>query len=134
MVTLLKTDNSLTSSPYVRSENTVHPVGSQLAFGLGGRRNYLVVAGLVVFVLVLMVRVAQGSATESMPDGEPAAVVSSADTYVVQPGDTLWGIATELAPGEDPRPVVDQLVELNDSASIAAGQEIVLPDDLSVDS
>jgi LysM repeat protein len=48
---------------------------------------------------------------------------------VVQAGDTLWGIAQELAPGQDPRSVVGQIRELNDlgTDSIVPGQTLVLP-------
>jgi hypothetical protein len=50
--------------------------------------------------------------------------------HVVEPGETLWGIARDVAaPGEDVRDVVLQLVELNDlpSAGLMAGQSIVVP-------
>jgi hypothetical protein len=46
---------------------------------------------------------------------------------VVQPGDTLWGIARQVAPGRDPRPVVDEIVEANDlRGGLQAGQELVV--------
>jgi len=46
--------------------------------------------------------------------------------YVVQPGDTLWSIARSLAPAGDVRAEVDQLEALNGSASLQAGQRLVL--------
>lgn len=50
-------------------------------------------------------------------------------TVVVAPGDTLWGVASELVPGEDPRPVVEQIRRLNDlsGGGLRAGQQLVLP-------
>jgi len=45
----------------------------------------------------------------------------------VQPGDTMWSIASEIDPTADPRSMVDQLVDLNGSASIQVGQRVVLP-------
>jgi LysM repeat protein len=51
-------------------------------------------------------------------------------TYVVRPGDTLWGIAVRLAgPHADPRPAVDRLMADNHltSPAIAAGQRLSLP-------
>jgi hypothetical protein len=49
---------------------------------------------------------------------------------VVEAGDTYWGIASELAPDADPRPIVDVLVAANGGPSIAVGQEIVIPAEL----
>ena len=49
-------------------------------------------------------------------------------TYVVEPGDTLWSIAGQVAPGRDPRPVVDGLIEANDlRGGLQAGQELSIP-------
>ncbi len=45
-------------------------------------------------------------------------------TVVVQPGDTLWSLAHELAPERDPRGVVDALVEARGTADIAPGETL----------
>jgi hypothetical protein len=75
----------------------------------------LVVAGVLV--------VAPGLARGDGPD-RPAPRV----TYVVGPGDTLWSIARRVAPGRDPRPVVDGLIEANDvRGGLQAGQELSIP-------
>lgn len=75
----------------------------------------LVVAGFLVVV--------PGLARGGGPD-RPAPRV----TYVVEPGDTLWSIARRVAPGRDPRPVVDGLIEVNDvRAGLQAGQELSIP-------
>jgi hypothetical protein len=52
-------------------------------------------------------------------------------TITVQPGDTLWGIAREVAPGEDPREVIAEIESLNSSvgAVLQAGDELVVPVD-----
>lgn len=50
-------------------------------------------------------------------------------TYVVQPGDTLWGLASQAAGGGDPRHLVAEIREANalpDSA-LRVGQPLVLP-------
>lgn len=47
---------------------------------------------------------------------------------VVQPGDTLWSIAGELAPGEDPRHLVSVLGEANGGDQLQVGQRLVVPD------
>jgi Tfp pilus assembly protein FimV len=50
-------------------------------------------------------------------------------TYVVHSGDTLWAIASRLAgPQADPRPVLDELVRVNDlDGTLATGMRLTLP-------
>jgi Tfp pilus assembly protein FimV len=92
------------------------------------RRGRLVVgflAGLLVLVAVaagvlLISRPAQAGST---PQAVPV-------TYrIVLPGQTLWQIAGQIAPGVDPRTTVQQIVDLNalPSAAVSAGQRIAVP-------
>jgi hypothetical protein len=77
----------------------------------------------IVLVVAVFLLVAPGLARGDGPD-RPASRV----TYVVQPGDTLWSIAHRVAPGQDPRPVVDGLIEANDvRGGLQAGQELSIP-------
>jgi len=48
---------------------------------------------------------------------------------VVRPGDTLWSIARRVAPGQDPRGVVDAIADANgvEAGSLVPGQTLVLP-------
>ena len=50
-------------------------------------------------------------------------------SYVVRSGDTLWSIAERLAPGRDPRPLVDAISATNrvDPGSIVPGQTLLIP-------
>ncbi len=51
-------------------------------------------------------------------------------TVVVGSGQTLWDIAQRIAPGEDPRTVISEIVDLNalsDAGSIRIGQELYVP-------
>ena len=45
----------------------------------------------------------------------------------VRPGDTLWAIAVRVAPNEDPRPLVDELMAARDGAPLEPGEVIVVP-------
>jgi LysM repeat protein len=48
---------------------------------------------------------------------------------VVQPGQTLWGIAKQIAPNEDPRAMIEAIRRLNalPDTGVQAGQRIALP-------
>ena len=83
------------------------------------RARLLAVALLVVASLLVVPGLAKGDGPE-----RPSPRVH----YVVQPGDTLWSIARQVAPGRDPRPVVDALVEANNlHGGLRAGQELTVP-------
>ena len=98
---------------------------------------------LVVFGVLGAIRLAQGpigptgsasvqapSSSSSSVEVDPARPAPGDGVVVAEPGDTLWSIAVELAPGEDPRPVVSALIEANGGPSLAIGQQIVIPKQL----
>ena len=47
--------------------------------------------------------------------------------YVVEPGDTLWSIASRFDPSGDPRPVVSELAEQVGSNVVVPGERLRLP-------
>lgn len=57
----------------------------------------------------------------------PAATAVRATFYVARPGDTLWGLAERLAPGADPRPLVDRLAAELPGGTLVAGERLALP-------
>lgn len=93
----------------------------------------VVLAGLVlaaVRVTAALVDIGGSSgpepiATEPGAAGPGAAPVAG-ETYIVQPGDTLWSIATEVAPDEDPRVVVDALRAANGGPDLEVGERLVI--------
>ena len=85
---------------------------------------------LVVFLTCLLAAVSvlfvllSDAATGSAERGRPVPV----RVVQIEPGDTLWSIATRAAPGEDPRDLIDQIEELNSlDGSLRVGSEIAVP-------
>ena len=84
---------------------------------------------LVVLLALVAALVAVGiDAARSAAATDDAATGTYA-TVIVQPGDTLWGMARELSPGDDPREIVQRLLDLNGLTSpiIVPGQELAVP-------
>jgi len=46
--------------------------------------------------------------------------------YVGEPRETLWSIAVRIAPGEDPRPIVQRLAERSGGTALRPGQRLSL--------
>lgn len=92
------------------------------------RRRRLVAAIVVVAVLALVVVVAgrAGAALGGTPLAASERPPSAPVEHVVQPGDTIWAIAAALAPGEDPRPIVDRLTRAHGPGPLEPGETIVL--------
>jgi hypothetical protein len=101
------------------------------------RRRRLAAALLALSVVVVAARagVALGGSPLAAPERRPASS-SVADqpsarvvggTVVVESGDTLWSIVSALAPGDDPRPLVDELSDARGGAPLQPGERISLP-------
>ncbi|MEM8705560.1 MAG: LysM peptidoglycan-binding domain-containing protein [Actinomycetota bacterium] len=101
---------------------TVHRLPVRPQADVYRRRRLVALALLVGLVLGVASFIQQADATPT-PEGQLAESV----TVLVQPGDTLWGIATTLAPDADPRGLVDQLSDLAGGSSLQPGQELVIP-------
>lgn len=84
------------------------------------RRGVAVLASAVAVVCAALI----GLAWASAPAGRPAAPAPAVVT--VRAGDTLWSIASRVAPGRDPRDEVAQLQRVNHltGAALVAGQEL----------
>ena len=101
---------------------------------LPGRLRPAVAAlGLVLVVLVIAVASAWSSGATGLVDGvgpvgaaQPVATTS----IRVEPGDTLWSIAAERYPNDDPRQKVFEIEQLNglSGPAIEAGQRLRVPD------
>lgn len=97
--------------------------GSVRASAATFRRRRLVALVLVAAGIVGTARaaVALGGPTPlATPEQPPAATT----TYVVRPGDSLWTVATAVAPDTDPRRVVDALEATRDGRPLVPGERI----------
>ena len=88
-----------------------------------GRAVLLLLAVVLAFAL-LSIGQAAAQAISGDDGGSP-----SQGTWVVQPGETLWSIAEDVAPGVDPRETVARLVSMNDlpDSSVSVGEELLIP-------
>ena len=89
------------------------------------RRGRLVVFVTSLFLVLAVAFMLAGGAVGTGSAGEPV------PTEVVQvaPGDTLWGIASEVTTDGDVRSMMTEIERLNalESASLSAGQKLRVP-------
>jgi hypothetical protein len=86
-------------------------------------RRRVVVVFLAVALVLVMARAgaALGGSTPAAPKRHPAPTAAST---TVRAGDSLWTVAERLAPGEDPRPIVDALSEARHGTVLTPGETI----------
>jgi Tfp pilus assembly protein FimV len=131
-----RTEGSWSGNPGrpVRTVPVLRPAPSSLpdrATRIRRRRlAVLLVAVAVAAASVLGARAIAGMAqierSTSPEVVELQSVPVAGQRYVVQPGDTLWSIATEIAPDDDPRVVVDALRDANGGPELEVGDELIL--------
>ncbi|MBB6391536.1 LysM peptidoglycan-binding domain-containing protein [Microbacterium thalassium] len=97
-----------------------------------GRRVLAAIAALPAAVALSIAVIGGGAALASRDDG---AVAGTFETVTVDPGESLWSIAQEVAPMADPRDVVDAISRLNalDGGVLRAGQTLAIPLEYSAD-
>jgi predicted Zn-dependent protease len=95
------------------------------------RRGRIVLAALASLPLVAaLVALAVFGANSAVASGAESSAASQSFDYVtVQAGETLWGIAEEMAPTADPRDVIADIVSLNQlpSSEVQPGQRLAVP-------
>ena len=102
---------------FVPSEETIAP---PMRLTRRGIAVLTAAAALVSAAIVWIAWLSQPAATGASTVGAPASVT-------VRPGDTLWSIATRVAPNKDPRAEVAQLQKINhlSGVDLATGQVLL---------
>jgi hypothetical protein len=92
-----------------------------------GRAALLTIVAAPIVALLMVLALNGGGATATLEAGAPAEVV------MIEPGQSLWSLAESIAPGADPRDVIEELVSFNrlSSADVWAGQQIAIPQQYS---
>jgi hypothetical protein len=105
-------------------------VRRQACTSLRVRRRRAAAIALVVGLLVLLalpVSALGGRPITATPPALSAGSPGHGVVYVVQPGDTLWSIASRLEGSGNPRPLVEELSAQLGSGTVFPGERIVLP-------
>ncbi len=94
------------------------------AVRLTRRGRALVLLGLVALLLAAFSLGRHGSSAATHLTASPVLQQTT-----VESGETLWSLARRVAPGNDPREVVQQIRVLNhlQGSSLQAGQQLLLP-------
>jgi len=102
------------------------PVATRLRLTARGRR---VLAWLVALPVIAALAVGVISGGSALASREPGAAAGSFEMVTVMAGESLWSIAEEVAPQDDPRDVVDAIMRLNTlpGAQVSAGQRLAIP-------
>ena len=91
------------------------------------RRRFAAVVVLLALAFVAGVLLTLVVATPAGGSLTDEAIEAERVTHVVEPGDTLWGVARRLAPDQDPRSVVDRLAEARGSSTLIPGEVVAWP-------
>ena len=95
------------------------PAGARRASRATFRRRRLGALLGVVAVVVMAGQAGAALGSDSLAAPQHAPAVTR---YVVRSGDSLWGAASHLAPGEDPRVVVDALIRARGDGPLMPGE------------
>jgi LysM repeat protein len=99
------------------------PPNTSAAMRLTVRGRVLLVLMLVVAMFVAFSYLRVGTQAGTTPTG------SATRTVTVHVGETLWQIARQVAPADDPRDTIDRIRDLNslDTTVVQAGQLLIVP-------
>jgi hypothetical protein len=95
---------------------------SRLRMTARGRVVLLVLVAIPVIAIALAFGLGAGGATATSSS-------TPLSTVIVQPGQTLWQLATKVAPQSDPRDVINDIMSVNRlaTATIQPGEKLEIP-------
>lgn len=101
-------------------------VRTRLRLTRRGRAVLTSLAALPIVAGILVGALSSGGAVAGIDDGSSPRAF---ETAVVGAGDSLWSIAERIAPSEDPRDVILEIMRLNGLADavVQPGQRLALP-------
>jgi LysM repeat protein len=93
------------------------------------RRGRLVLLCIAVLCMLFGFSIGNLVSFGSSAPSYPTTPSAGSPTIVVEPGQTLWGIATQVAPHADPRATVQRIIDLNHLAgtNLQVGESLALP-------
>jgi hypothetical protein len=99
------------------------PTVSRLRLTRRGRAVFTTIAAIPLVFVALVLALNGGMATATSSAGD------ALDYVTVSGGESLWVVAEQIAPGEDPREVIAQVLRFNQltSPDVAAGQRLAVP-------
>ena len=109
-----------------------HPSARGVRSATSSRYRLRRFIGCVALGLALFGGLSAASAIAGVHQGTPAVIaggvpVAGGYRYVVQPGDTLWSIASRVFPAGDPRALVAELATQIKSTTAVPGERLLLP-------
>ena len=94
------------------------------------RRGRIVLAAFLICLALVAVGLTAAARAQAASSGTSAASLDRSMTrVVVQPGQTLWSIAVKAAPAQDPRVVMQRIVDVNAlrGTTLQPGQQLWVP-------
>lgn len=88
-----------------------------------GRVVFTTLAATPLVIVALILGLNGGMATATGSAGAPL------ESLTISAGQSMWAVATEIAPDEDPRDVIATFVQVNqlDSVDVVPGQQLLVP-------
>ena len=125
-MTALTAADAFVASPRPVAAPRVRPSSARLRLTARGRRALAIALTVPVLAIGAALAWTGGLAVSATATSET--ITAQHEVVMVYPGDTLWSIATEVAPGSDPREVIADITSLNRlQGAIQPGQQLAIP-------